>query len=341
MPEPHVDRIVIAHRGACGYLPEHTLAGKAYAHAVGANYLEQDVVLTRDAVPVVFHDLVLEEVTDVAEVYPQRRRDDGHWYLLDFTFVELQRLAVRERVDPRTGAPAWPRRFHAASLPLRIPSLAEELTFIRALNAATGREAGVYTEVKSPAWHRQRGYDPSPIVLRTLAEHGYRARSDRAYLQCFDAGELRRIRGELQCELKLVQLIGENAWAESGDDYEAMRTPDGLREVAAYADGIGPWIPQVVRWPEDGGTHGATTDAAPHALPLVDDAHAAGLVVHPYTLRVDALPPGARDVDDAHRALFEIAGVDGVFADFPDRTRAWLDRASQRAALSAPRSTRS
>lgn len=308
--------IVIAHRGASGYLPEHTLVAKAYAHAAGADYLEQDVVLTRDDVPIVFHDLELEALTDVEAVYPDRRRADGHWYAIDFTYAELQRLTVHERVDPATGRPAWPGRGQASGLALRIHSLAEELAFVRALNASSGREAGVYTEVKSPAWHRAQGKDPSPIVLRTLAEHGWRARADRAYVQCFDAAELRRIRVELKSDLKLVQLIGENAWGESDTDYDALRTPAGLARIAAYADGIGPWIPHVVQWPDAGGP--------PRATALVRDAHAAGLVVHPYTLRADQLPAGAPDENAVHRALFELARVDGVFSDFPDRTLRWL-----------------
>jgi glycerophosphoryl diester phosphodiesterase len=316
-PRPLEERIVIAHRGASGYLPEHTLVAKAYAHALGADYLEQDVVLTQDDVPVVFHDLVLEDVTDVAAAYPDRRSADSHWYVLDFTWAELQRLALRERVDASTGLAAWPGRFRTAGVPpLRIPSLAEELAFVRALNAATGREAGVYTEVKSPAWHRARGRDPSATVLRTLAEHGYRNHTDRAYLQCFDAAELRRVRFELGSELKLVQLIGENAWAESGDDYDAMRTAAGLQDVASWADGIGPWIPHVLHW--DAGV--------PVPTPLVADARAAGLVVHPYTVRIDQLPAGARDADALHHALFAVAGVDGVFTDFPDHTLRWLRR---------------
>jgi glycerophosphoryl diester phosphodiesterase len=310
--------IVIAHRGASGYLPEHTLVAKAWAHAAGADYLEQDVVLTRDDVPVVFHDLVLEEVTDVAAVFPSRARSDGHWYVVDFTFDELQLLAVHERVDATTGAPTWPGRFHARGLPFRISSLAQELDFIRALNAASGREAGVYTEVKSPAWHRTQGKDSSPIILRTLAEHGYRTRTDRAFVQCFDSQETRRIRTELRCELQLVQLIGENAWNEGPDDYDRMRAAEGLRDVATYADGVGPWIPHVVQWPAPG--------AAPVVTTFVRDAHAAGLVVHPYTFRTDALPPNAPDAPATHRALFELAHVDGVFTDFADWTLRALGR---------------
>jgi len=307
--------IVIAHRGASGYLPEHTFPAKAYAHALGADFLEQDVVLTRDDVPVVFHDLVLDEVTDVAGVFPTRARADGHWYVIDFSYAELATLTLHDRVE--AGKPAWPRRFNER-LPLRIHSLDEELTLVRGLNRATGRDAGVYTEVKSPAWHRAEGKDLAPIVLATLARFGYRTRADRCFLQCFDAAELARIRRELGSELKLVQLIGENAWAEAATDYEAIRTPAGLAGVAAVAEGIGPWIPHVLRWPAPG--------AAPVVTSLVQDAHAVGLAVHPYTFRIDQLPEHAPDATAAQRALFELAGVDGLFTDFPDVTLAHLGR---------------
>lgn len=310
--------IVIAHRGASGYLPEHTLAAKAYAHAQGADYLEQDVVLTKDDVAVVLHDVTLEDVTDVETVYPARRRADGRWYAIDFAYEELQRLTVHERVDRATGRPAWPGRFQER-VPLRIPSLADELRLVRGLNAATGREAGVYVEVKRPAWHRAQGRDPSAIVLRTLAEFGYARRADRAYVQCFDAAELVRMRTELRTDLKLIQLIGENAWGEAATDYDRLRTPAGLAEVARHADGIGPWIPHVVRL--EAGRAVSTG--------LVAAAHAAGLAVHPYTLRVDQLPPGVTDADAVHAALFDVAGVDGLFTDFPDRTRAFLDARSR------------
>jgi len=309
--------IVIAHRGASGYLPEHTLVAKAYAHAVGADYLEQDVVLTRDDVPVVFHDLILEEVTNVAVRFPERRRSDGHWYVIDLDFAELQTLQVHERVMPATGAPVYAGRFHER-LGLRIRSLAEELAFIRGLNAATGRHAGIYTEVKSPAWHRAEGKDASPIILATLAEFGYTGPDDDVWLQCFDAKELLRIKQDLGCRLRLVQLIGENDWLESDNDYDAQRTTDGLTQIATYASGIGPWIPHIVTWPSHG--------AAPVFSTLVADAHAAGLEVHPYTFRTDDLPAHAPDADAVHHALFANAGIDGLFTDFSDVTLRYLGR---------------
>jgi glycerophosphoryl diester phosphodiesterase len=309
--------IVIAHRGACGYLPEHTVAAKAYAHAVGADYLEQDVVLSRDDVPVVFHDLVLEEVTDVATRFPARSRPDGHWYVIDFSYAELQTLAVHDRIDAATGRATWPGRF-GERLPMRIASLAEELALVRGLNHATGRHAGVYTEVKSPAWHRGEGKDLAPLVLGVLGEFGYRSDADDVWLQCFDHAELERIHDSLHSRLRLVQLIGENSWSEAATDYDRLRTPAGLASVARIARGIGPWIPQVVRWPAPG--------AVPEVTPLVADAHAAGLAVHAYTFRVDDLPANAPDARGAHEALFGRAGIDGLFSDFPDVTLGFLGR---------------
>ncbi len=308
--------LVIAHRGACGYLPEHTFAAKAYAHALGADCLEQDVVLTRDDVPIVFHDLILEEVTDVAARFPGRARADGHYYAIDFGYAELTTLAVHDRIEAG-GAAAWPLRF-GERLPFRIHSLAEELTLVRGLNRATGRRVGVYTEVKSPAWHRAEGKDLAPRVLGVLAEFGYRTAEDACWLQCFDAAELGRIRFELGSALKLVQLIGENSWAEAATDYDAIRTPAGLAAVARYAAGIGPWIPQVVSW--------QATGAPPVASSLVADAHAAGLAVHAYTFRIDQLPEHSGDAASAHRALFDVAHIDGLFSDFPDVTLSLLGR---------------
>jgi glycerophosphoryl diester phosphodiesterase len=312
---PTHPKLVIAHRGASAYLPEHTFVAKAYAHALGADCLEQDVVLTRDDIPVVFHDLVLEEVTDVADRFPGRQRTDGHWYVIDLDYAELQTLEVHERVVPASGTPVYAGRFHER-LGFRIHSLEEELRFIRGLNRATGRQAGLYTEVKSPAWHREHGKDLSTAVLDTLARFGFRDREDAVWLQCFDFEEIRRLKNQLGCRLKLVQLIGENDWAESSTDYEQLRTAAGLAELSRYADGIGPWIAHVVTWPSRG--------ASPRCSSLVSDAHAVGLAVHPYTFRSDDLPEHAPSGAAVHEALFTLAGVDGLFTDFTDVTLAWL-----------------
>lgn len=300
VPGPVSDFLVIAHRGASGYLPEHSLEGVAMAHAMGVDYIEQDVVMTRDGRLVVLHDLTLDAVTDVAERFPNRHRKDGKYYALDFDLEEIRSLRLGER-RRKDGGAEFPGRFPAGERLFRVPTFDEEIRLIVGLNHSTGRDVGLYVEPKSPGWHREQGRDLMAAVLGELARHGYAANGDRAYLQSFDDAELRRAREELGTRLKLVQLIGENAWQESATDFDRVRESPGLREVASFADGIGPWLPQVV----DGSG-------------LVGRAHEAGLSVHTYTLRTDRLPPGAGSVTAAVRLLLE-ADVDGVFTDQPDR----------------------
>lgn len=312
--------MVIAHRGASGYLPEHTLPAKAMAHAMGADYIEQDVVLTRDGVPVVLHDIHLDTVSDVAEVFPDRARDDGRWYVLDFTLAELRRLTLTERFDRETGRAVFPDRFPIHRSRFEIATLAEEIELIQGLNRSTGREAGLYVEIKDPAWHREQGRDISPVVLAMLADYGYTDRDDRIFLQCFDWAETRRLREALGWRGRLVQLLGENRWQMNATDYDHLKTPAGLAEIARVADGIGPWIGQILAEDADG----------PQPTGLVETAHAAGLLVHAYTLRADALPDYAPDFDTLLGWVFRDAGVDGAFTDFPDRVLDYLRRAGLR-----------
>ncbi|HEX7236991.1 MAG TPA: glycerophosphodiester phosphodiesterase family protein, partial [Gammaproteobacteria bacterium] len=149
--------IVIAHRGASGYLPEHTLAAKALAHGLGADYLEQDVVATRDSQLVVLHDLYLDDVTDVAQKFSGRHRQDGRHYVIDFDLAELETLTVFERRAPGTANAKYPARFPADTALFRIATLPQELELIRGLNRSTGRTAGIYSEIKDPEWHRRHG----------------------------------------------------------------------------------------------------------------------------------------------------------------------------------------
>jgi glycerophosphoryl diester phosphodiesterase len=312
------DRIVIAHRGASGYLPEHTLAAKAVAHAMGADYIEQDVVLSKDGVPMVLHDIHIDTVTDVAQLFPDRARADGRFYAIDFTLDELKSLTVMERAD-HAGRPAFPSRFPRGASSFQIPTLAEEIELIQGLNLSTGREVGIYPEVKAPAWHRAQGQDISAVVLAVLADYGYGDADDLIYLQCFDWNETRRIRNDLGYRGKLVQLLGENDWGEApGVDYDALRTEAGLAAIARVADGIGPWMRHIVTGVDAGGR--------PMITDLVENAHAHGLAVHPYTFRADALPNYADSLEEALRIFLVDAGVDGVFTDFPDRAVAFLRR---------------
>lgn len=306
------DPLVIAHRGASGVLPEHTLAAKAVAHALGADCIEQDVVLTADGVPVVLHDIHLDTTTDVASVFPERARTDGRYYAADFSLEEVRRLTVTERRDLKTGTAVYPGRFPLGQSRFFVPTLAEELQLIRGLDHATGRQTCLYPEVKAPAFHRDEGLDVSAATLAVLRAHGYDGTGVPVYLQTFDFQELKRLRSELGWTGKLVQLLGENRWKIAPNtDYDHLKTPEGLAEVAAVADGVGPWLKQVV------GADGVT--------PLVRDAHDAGLVVHAYTVRADALPEGVEDLTSLIRLLVLEAKVDGLFTDFPGRTRTVLE----------------
>ena len=148
--------IVIAHRGASGYLPEHTLEAKALAFGLGADYLEQDVVATRDAELVVLHDPYLDDVTDVAARFPGRRREDGRHYAIDFDLVELRQLAVSERRRSGSRDARFPARFPPETAIFRIATLEEELALIAGLNRSMGRSVGIYPEIKDPQWHREQ-----------------------------------------------------------------------------------------------------------------------------------------------------------------------------------------
>jgi glycerophosphoryl diester phosphodiesterase len=292
--------LVIAHRGASGYLPEHTLPAYAMAYALGADYIELDLVMTRDGTLIALHDIYLELTTDVATVYPQRARPDGRWYAADFTLAEVRRLRVHER-QTRGGAPAFAGRFPQGRSAFAVPSLDEAIELVQGLNASTGCAVGLYLELKEPAFHAAAGLALEQPLLDALARYGYRGKDARIFLESFDPASLRRLR-TLGSTLRQVQLIG------GGPPAADMTSPAGLAQVATYADAIGP----DKRLIESGG-------APVRGAALVRDAHAAGLAVHPWTFRADALPAGHASLESELRAFLERYGVDGVFADQPDR----------------------
>jgi glycerophosphoryl diester phosphodiesterase len=295
MPPP----IVIAHRGASGYLPEHTLAAKALAHGLGADYLEQDVVATRDAELVVLHDVYLDDVTDVASRFPGRCRDDGRHYVVDFELAELKRLTVFERRAPRSSTPRYPARFPPETGLFGIATLREELELVRGLNRSTGRVAGIYPEIKEPAWHRKHGIDLAQRLLVELDAFGYSQAEHAVFVQCFDQAELLRVRNELGCALRLIQLMGPEP------EYAALSSPAGLTSVASYAYGIGPHHSQLIEPP------GRASD-------VMRCARDVGLRVHAYTFRQDDLPAYAASFEELLERFLGEIGVDGVFCDHPD-----------------------
>ena len=333
-PGHGTDKVVVAHRGASGYLPEHTLAAKAMAYAQGADFLEQDVVMSKDDQLVVLHDRFLDRVTNVAEVFPERARDDGRYYAIDFTLDELRKLSFSEGFTVKDGEQVadYPERFPLGKSHFGLHTLSEEIEMIQGLNHSTVRDVGLYVEIKAPWFHQSEGKQVSRAVLETLKHYGYVAQDDNAVVQVFDPNGLKRIHDTLQPELemnlRLVQLMGETRWDMTFQpdaegklepyDYDWMYQEGGMQRIATYADGIGPWKPMVI---EDSSTRDDIK-----VTPMVEEAHAQGLIVLPYTFRLDEgrIPDWASDYDDMLRAFFVDAGVDGVFTDYPDRAVQWL-----------------
>jgi glycerophosphoryl diester phosphodiesterase len=318
-------KLVIAHRGASGYLPEHTREAKALAYGQGADFLEQDVVATRDRILVVLHDIYLDDISDVGQRFPDRRRADGHYYVIDFDVAELQQLAVHERHRRGSDETVFPDRFRDRAVEFRIVTLEEELRMIRELNRATGRDVGVYPEIKRPDWHRQHGLDLAARLLAELERFGYHESTDPCFVQCFDAAELQRCRAELETRLRLVQLVEGDA---SG---EAMLSAEGLRRIAAYADVVAPSFKQIFarsleQIPAPSFEHDTATqdDAPPRVRTWVNEAATLGLGLHTYTLRRERVPPRVRDFEQLLELFLTIA--DGVFCDQPDVAVAVRDR---------------
>lgn len=300
--------VVIAHRGASGHLPEHTLPAKALAYAMGADYLEQDLVVTRDDQVIVLHDIYLDRVTNVAERFPGRARADGRYYVRDFDLAEIATLRVHERTDA-DGKPVFPGRFPSAGEDFRVHTFERELQLVADLREKGAHPVGIYPEIKAAAWHRHEDVDVTLLVLDLLRRFGYTQHRDPVYLQCFEEQELRRIRHELGCKLKLLQLIGEDDWTPEPTNFKVMRTSRGLEKLAKTVDGIGPWVNRIYKHRK--------RDRRIRDSGLVARAHTQGLVVHPYTYRLDALPPGFSSFEKLIRFSFEELMIDGLFTDFP------------------------
>lgn len=303
------DPVVIAHRGASGYLPEHTLEAYALAHGLGADYIEPDLVMTRDGVLICLHDIHLEATTDVAARFPERARGDGRWYAADFTLAEIKQLAVMERRHP-DGRPVFPERFRPDSKGFQIPTLVEVIELVQSLNRTRGRNVGLYPETKEPAFHDREGLSLEAPLLDTLAAYGYTGPDAAVFIQSFDPANLKELRFALGTRLPLIQLIG------GGATFDPLVTPAGLKGIAEYANGIGPSKRRIEKAP------GQPVDGNA----LVREAHARGLVVHPYTFRADELFPGDPDLETEVRRFVFTYGVDGFFTDHPDRGRQALQR---------------
>lgn len=323
---PGQAQTIIAHRGASGERPEHTLASYDLAISEGADFVEPDLVFTKDGVLVARHENEISGTTDVADhpEFADRRATkviDGQqvtgWFTEDFTLAELRTLRARERLPELRVANT---RFDGL---FQVPTLAEVIALVKAREAETGRTIGIYPEMKHPSYFAGLGFDMPARLVEQLAEAGYQGPDAPVFIQCFEVRPLlaaRRI-----TDLPLVQLMSSEGGPPELVDvsYAEMATPAGLKAIAVYADGIGPDIGMVLK-----------PDGTPTAL--VADAHAAGLLVHPWTLRRENafLPPALRKGDDPaapgdYAALAKLvvgAGVDGFFTDFPGMAVALFPR---------------
>ena len=297
-------KVVIAHRGASGYLPEHTMEAKAMAYAMLPDYIEQDLVLSKDDIPIVIHDIYLDDATNVARIFPNRKRKDGRYYVIDFTFNELLQLHVSERFNPTTGAQLYPNRFPKNKASFKLHSLQQEIELIQGLNYSTGNTIGIYPEIKNPNFHYKNGKDITKITLDILSSYNYKTKEDKCILQCFDAKELKRVRMVFKSKLLLVQLI------------ESTEKIKQLDYFSSYANGIGPWYKQILDKKENGKR--IFTD-------LISKAHNLNLFVHPYTFRCDQLE-GFTSFEEMMHVLFFEANIDGGFTDFPDKMIAFLKK---------------
>ena len=301
--KPKSEPLVIAHRGASGYRPEHTLAAYALGARMGADYIEPDLVSTKDGVLVARHENEISGTTDVADhpEFASRRTTktiDGvaftGWFTEDFTLAELKTLRAKERIpDLRPRNTLYDGRYE-------VPTFQEVIDLARRL------KVGIYPETKHPSYFRGIGLPLEKPLARAL-----RRFRGPVFVQSFEVGNLKALDKEI--DAPLVQLLGSRTGrpADSTTTYAEMATPAGLKEIAKYADGVGPSKDYVL------------PDGA-----FVRHAHRAGLVVHPYTFRNENafLPPELRRGTDPaaygnafaeYDRYFEL-GVDGLFSDNPD-----------------------
>jgi len=342
--------VVIGHRGAAGYRPEHTLASYTLAIEMGADFIEPDLVVTRDGELVARHEPNITATTDVSTRpefarYKTTRRVDGidetGWFVTDFTLAELRTLYAKQ---------SNPVRDQSFNGQFQIPTFREILELAKSESARRGRIIGVYPETKHPTYHVDAGLPIEPRLLKILAEYGYTTKDSPVVIQSFEVANLKAL--HQLTDVRLVQLIDGDgvdakgqvtlvapfdkpydfAVANDRRTFPDLLTPAGLAEVKAYADGIGPWKPYLVSAaqvlgadgkPRDLNGDGKITDADRVLLPptdVVKNAHAAGLFVHAYTFRNEPellVSNYHGDPKAEYKRFFEL-GVDGLFSDFAD-----------------------
>ncbi|TCC03824.1 glycerophosphodiester phosphodiesterase [Kribbella soli] len=321
------DFVIVGHRGASGYRPEHTLASYELAARMGADFIEPDLVSTKDRVLVARHEPEIGGTTDVAN-HPEfagRKKTkllDGvavtGWFTEDFTLAELKTLRAVERI------PAVRQHNTVFNGHYQIPTFQEVIDLSKRLSKELSRPIGIYPETKHPTYFAQQGLALEPELVRTLNRNGLNRPGAKVFVQSFEVSNLKALHKELR--VPLVQLTSSSGapydFVVSGDKrtYADIVSAQGLREVATYADGVGPSKDQVI--PLD------ATGKLGKPTALVADAHRAGLVVHPYTFRVEntflpaefdssAVPADSGNLF-GEIAAYRKAGIDGLFTDNTD-----------------------
>lgn len=292
--------LIIGHRGASGHRPEHTLAGYRLAAEMGADFIEPDLVSTKDGVLIARHENEIGGTTDVAERFPDRKATktiDGQattgWFTEDLTLAEIKTLRAKERLAFRS---------HEFDGRFEVPTFDEVIALAQQLGRELGRPIGVYPETKHPTYFRGIGLPLEQKLLASLEQHGWNRRDAPVFIQSFESGNLKDLRKLTR--VRLIQLV-DVRWPE-------RLTDAGLKAVAEYADGIGPDKQFVIPVRAD------RTVAPP--TDLVQRAHAAGLLVHIFTIRIDKefLSPSYEGHPELEFQRFAALGVDGMFTDFPD-----------------------
>jgi glycerophosphoryl diester phosphodiesterase len=328
--EPGAHKVlIIGHRGAAGYRPEHTLASYELAARMGADYIEPDLVSTKDHVLVARHEPNITDTTDVAEhpEFADRKTEktiDGAkqtgWFTDDFTLAELKTLRAKERL------PLVRQRNTIYDGHYQVPTFQEVIDLAKSLSRELARPIGIYPETKHPTYFRNEGLPLEELLVQTLNRNGLNRPGAKVFVQSFEVNNLKALNKVLK--VPLVQLLDSPNLSpadNSGKTYGEIATAAGLKDVAKYADGVGPFKDYII-----------PRDASNHSLPptsFVADAHAAGLVVHPYTFRNENqfLPAEDRKGDPADPNFpnlygdafaedkrFFAAGVDGIFTDNSD-----------------------
>jgi len=354
--------LVVAHRGASGYLPEETLEAYARAIELGADMIEMDLVSTKDGVLITRHDPNLAISTDVAKhpEFAQRKKTiqvDGEtqtgWFSNDFTLAEIKRLGAISTDAER------PQQFNGQ---YKVPTFQEVIDLAKAKSRETGRTIGIYPETKNPTYFKDLGLPMEDKLIAMLEAAGWNSRGAPVLVQSFEPGSLKYMKSK-GLKTRLVQLIDGDGidmatgrmtyavpvdrpyeWTKAGDrrNFDVMVTPAGLAEIKTYADGIGPWKRYIVSVkgtvgadgkPVDVNRDGKVNDAdatSMAATNLVAEAHKVGLLVHPFTFRNESRRLAADYKGDAaneYLAFYRL-GVDGVFTDFTDTAlaarRTWL-----------------